>query len=95
MALSVVWDAGIAWPPLLGVLVGVAMIVASWRPPSETAVAANALWIAAGCALLGLGLASQDRVPWAAHVYFMAATVLTVGTTVWIVESLLERSRSR
>ena len=95
MALSVVWDAGLAWPSVLGVIVGVAMIVASWRRPSEMAVAVNAMWIGAGSVLFGLGLVAQERVPWAAHVYVGAATALTLGVIAWIVESLLDRSASR
>lgn len=74
------------------IVIGVSFVVfmATWRPPTERAVAANSALAAAGSFAFTLALALERLAVWGAYVGAIAAGVLLAGTLAWCLETLVQ-----
>ncbi|MBA3453774.1 MAG: hypothetical protein H0T42_11835 [Deltaproteobacteria bacterium] len=72
-------------------IIGIAWLVfaATWRTPTDRAVAANSALAAAGSFAFTLAVALERLAVWGAHVAVVAAGVLLAGTLAWCLETLV------
>jgi len=76
------------------IVVGIAVLafLATWREPTERAVAANSAMAAAGSFAFTLAIALERLAVWGAYVAVIAAGVLLAGTLAWCLETLVRPS---
>ena len=78
------------------IVIGLAILafMATWRAPSERAVAANSAMAATGTFALTLAIALEPLAVWGAHVTVITAGVMLAGTLAWCLEVLVRPSGS-
>lgn len=78
------------------IVIGIAALafLATWREPTERAVATNSAMAAAGSFAFTLAIALERLAVWGAYVAVIAAGVLLAGTLAWCLETLVRPSGS-
>lgn len=77
---------------LIVIVLAVLVFMATWRPLTERAVAANSAVAAAGSFAFTLAVALERLAVWGAYVGVIAAGVLLAGTLAWCLETLVRPS---
>lgn len=86
-------DGQVGAEALIAIGVAVLAFIATWRPPTERAVAANSALAATGSFAFTLAIALERLAVWGAYVAVIAAGVLLAGTLAWCLETLVHNSR--
>lgn len=84
-------DAQVGLEAMVVVAVAGLVFAATWRPPTELAVAGNSALAATGSFAFTLAVALERLAVWGAYVAVIAAGVLLAGTLAWCLETLVRR----